>query len=152
METTAIQLLHEYGALQERLCDALFDRYPIEDVNLLLDLPKRGILSVGDDLWEFQRHGVGVCFTNIPAKEIVDAHVAPATQPGGIDSWRLVQYLESRGIGTLHHETMQYDATSTESLDAMLEQLCRMGLLIVANQKRRIYSLLHRVSDAMPLA
>ncbi|MBS1910959.1 MAG: hypothetical protein JST22_03140 [Bacteroidetes bacterium] len=137
----SMQLLHEYAALQERLCDALFDRYPIEDTNLLLDLPKQGIMAVGDDVWEFQRHGLGVCFTNPSTNEVVDAHVDLADHRGGIDAWRLIQYTESKGIEALTHEGTEFDATQLSSLETMLEQLSHMGVLVVAKQKPRLYSL-----------
>lgn len=137
----AIQLLREYAALQERLCDALFDQYPVDDANLLTDLPAQGTLPVGDDFWEFQRHGSGVCFTQPSTGQTVDAHADPVAQTKGIDAWRLVQYLESKGIEELVEDGVDFDATSERSLQEMLEKLHRKGSLVLANQQRRIYSI-----------
>jgi hypothetical protein len=136
-------MLRDYAALQERLCEALFDRYPVDDATLLTDLPKRGSLPLGDELWEFERHGTGVCFTRVPTNEIVDVHADPVAHPGGIDAWRLVQYLESKGIETVNYGATKFDATKEKSLDEMLQRLCSGGVLVVADPKRRIYSV-HR--------
>lgn len=137
----AKQLLREYAILQERLCDALFEQYPVDDVNLLTDLPKRGQLPLGDELWEFERHGSGVCFTHVSTKAIADAHTSPVACPAGIDAWRLIQYLESKGIKKLTHGSTEFAVTSEKLLERMLEQLSREGLLDVADPKRRMYSL-----------
>lgn len=137
----AKQMLREYAAVQERLCGALFDQYPIDDAGLLTDLPKHGTLPVEDDLWEFQRHGTGVCFSRVSSEEVVDAHAEPVAYPAGIDAWRLVQNLESKGIEVLKHGPAEFDATKEKSLEEMLQCLCSEGVLVVADQKRRIYSL-----------
>ena len=136
----AMQLLREYAILQERQCEALFEQYPVDDVHLLTDLPKQGQLALGDELWEFQRHGSGVCFTHVSTNAIVDAHACPVAHPAGIDAWRLIQYAESKSIETLTHGSTEFAVTSEKPLERMLEQLSREGLLDVADPKRRIYS------------
>jgi hypothetical protein len=140
---SADPMLRDYVSLQKRLCEALFGRYPIEDVMLLTDLPKWGSLHVGDELWEFKRHGTGVCFIRVPTNEVVDAHTGPVAHPDWVDAWRLVQYLESKGIETVNYGAKNFDATKEESLDEMLQRLCNDGVLVVADPKRRIYSV-HR--------
>lgn len=135
-------MLCEYAWLQERLCGALFDKYPIDDVNLLTDLPKHGTLQVGNGLWEFQRHGTGVCFTHVPGNEIVDVHAKPVAYPAGIDAWRLIQNLRSKGIETLRDGEAEFDATNEKSLEEMLQQFCREGLLDVSDQNCGLYVLL----------
>jgi hypothetical protein len=137
----AKQLLREYANLQERLCGALFEQYPVDDIHLLTDLPKRGQLPLGDELWEFERHGSGVRFTHVLTKAIVDAHTSPVAYPAGVDAWRLIEHLESKGIETLTHGSTEFAVTSKRPLERMIEQLSREGLLEVADAKRRIYSL-----------
>lgn len=137
----AKQLLHEYAALQERLCEALFEQYPVDDANLLTDLPQQGQLPLDDALWEFLRHGSGVCFTHVSTHEVVDVPTYPVACPRGIDGWRLCQHLESRNIEILNHGPTEFDARNEKALERMLHQLSHEGVLDVIDLKRRIYSL-----------
>lgn len=141
MRAQAETVLRDYVALQERLCKALFDRFPVKDTALLTDLPRRGLLPLGDTLWEFNRHGTGICFSCVSASEIVDAHAEPVAHPRGIDAWRLIHYLESRGIEALTHGGAEFDATREKSVEEMLRQLFGEDLLTVSDFDRRIYSL-----------
>lgn len=140
-EARAVPILRNYVALQERLCGALFHEYPVADRVLLTDLPRRGLLRVDSDEWEFVRHGAGVRFFCRLSKETVDVHVEPVACPGGVDAWRLILYLESRGIRTVECNGERFNATSEPSLEEMLKVLCREGLLVVSDPRRHVYSL-----------
>ena len=138
---SAKQLVTEYAVLQGRLCEELFNQHPVDDANYLTDLPKHGSLPLGNDLWEFKQHGSGVCFSHISSHEIVDAHIKPVSYPEGIDAWRLVLYLESKGVKALNHGRTEFDATNQRAVEQMLEVFCSEGLIQVTDRKHRIYTL-----------
>jgi hypothetical protein len=98
-------------------------------------LPQHGGgLSAGDDLWEFEKHGKGVRFNRVLTGEIVDVPTALVTCPKGLDSWRLVEHLDSKMDISLQYGGVEFDGSSQVSLERLLQQLCRDGILSVAVQ------------------
>ena len=138
---TAENILREYARRQARLCNALFERHPVEDVTRLSDLPRQGVLALDDDDWEFSQHGIGVCFTSVADGEVVNARAWVFAYPAGFDACRLKQHLESKNIGRIAHGEMTYNATMKSSLGKMLECLRREGLLVLVDAKAQIYML-----------
>lgn len=137
----AQSLIQNYAAQQKRLCEALFDQHPFNDITTLVEVPKRGSLAVGDQLWEFQRHGSGICFTRVPTNEIVDVHTALVTYPGGVDGWRFLLHPESMGIDAVKHGSVKFDATDQKSLHEMLRQLSHEGFIVAVDPGRDLYVL-----------
>jgi hypothetical protein len=134
-------ILRDYADLQARLCNALFERHPVEDVTKLRDLPRRGAFVLEDDEWEFSQRGIGVCFTRVAAEEIINARAWVFAYPAGFDACRLVEYFESKHITAITHGETRYDATRERSLARMLTQLCREGLLMLVDKTSHIYML-----------
>jgi hypothetical protein len=85
--------------LQEELVRALMNQYPAgKDLDWLLDFPKKGVIRINTDDWEFTRHGCGMRFIRKTTEPhyIVDMHRV-IREPRCIDGWRLLQFLESCG-------------------------------------------------------
>jgi hypothetical protein len=124
MTTTAIGVsaVRTLIALQSQLVGALRLAYPAaRDLKFLLDFPKTGEVTVEGETWRFDLHGAGVAFTS-PAGVVVDVHRGLG-QPGVVDAWRLLRFLEtsgSVGLGTLE-ET---------AVDAELRALAQQGQLV----------------------
>ncbi|MDB9315945.1 hypothetical protein PN462_22725 [Spirulina sp. CS-785/01] len=92
-------LCKEFVNLQVQLLERFGEQ--VSDVNPqwpLLDCPKNGEIIACGEVWTFQRHGTGICFTGKTSGRIIDAHDEVFTHPQKIDSWRFSQYLESLGL------------------------------------------------------
>ena len=48
-----------------------------------------------DETWSVAVHGVGVRFTNMKTKEVVDMHVGILDHADAFDTWRIEEYAES---------------------------------------------------------
>jgi hypothetical protein len=98
MTTIAIEIsaVRALIALQRQLVGALRLAYPgARDLKFLLEFPKTGEVTVGGEMWRFDRHGAGVAFTSL-AGVVVDVHRC-VEQPDVVDAWRLCRYLETSG-------------------------------------------------------
>lgn len=137
----AVDQIREYAAIQRRLCGALFATFAVRDMHFLTDLPKHGVLRVGDELWEFRRHGTGVSFTQAGSKIVVDAHAGMVAYAGGVDACRLVQYFESLGVKTLVHGHARFCTAEENSVNNLLRVLCDDGVLVTPVSSDKIYCL-----------
>lgn len=135
----AIDVVREYAAKQAALCRALLQQHSIRDTVRLLDLPRHGNVGLDETFWEFQRHGVGVCFSRVPSGEIVDVPTGVADAPDAFDAWRLIEYLESRGIDELRHRGQAYRVTEGQALKLLLRRLAKDGVLTPIDNSHKLY-------------
>lgn len=85
--------------IQCRLVLAFSSLYPsVKNMEWLLDFPKSGYVFVDGEQWRFVRHGAGLRFERIACEPhwVIDIHKC-FNEPKIIDSWRLLQFLESCG-------------------------------------------------------
>jgi len=127
--------LKEFTLVQEKLCAALFKKYGLPD-KYLTNIPPTGLIKLDSEVWEFKKHGVGVYFERLSDRLVVDVHRHIGSCPACVDPWRLVQYLESKNIGRLNVGSRVFDAGDEGALDALLEELLRIGMAARHNETK----------------
>lgn len=130
--------LKEFTSIQEKLCAALSHKYGLAD-KYLTNIPPSGLLKLDSEVWDFRKHGLGVCFERLSDQLVVDVHRHITSCPACIDPWRLVQYLESKNIRRLSVGSRVFDAEDEGALDALLEELLRVGRATRHNEARAFF-------------
>jgi hypothetical protein len=119
-------VLNRLCQAQAQLMAAFISRYPeISFTQEVLNLPCHGQIDIDGTTWTFQRHGAGLRFTSASDGRVVDMHQS-LPRSDVIDAWRLLQYLESQGVGELEFAAVE------EALNAIAE---RLGLKAIGYQK-----------------
>jgi hypothetical protein len=118
--------LKEFTLVQQKLCAALFQKHGLAD-KYLTNIPPSGLVKLDSEVWDFKKHGVGVCFERLSDRLVIDVHRYIESCPACVDPWRLVQYLESKNIRQLNVGSRVFDAEDEEALNALLEELSRAG-------------------------
>jgi hypothetical protein len=127
----AQKALKEYSVAQERLCAALFEKYGVPGDRLLANIPPGGLLSLDGEAWQFRKHGLGVLFEQLSNHLILDVHRHIQVCPTCFDTWRLVQYFESKNILSLNVGSKVFSTQDERSLAEMLGELVRTGALVL---------------------
>jgi hypothetical protein len=122
----AVELLLQFASLQGHLVRKFLELYDPKDRERFRDVPN-GALSLNDESWTHQRHGSGVAFVNSNNVQ-VNAHVAMADHPEGIDGGRLFEYLESLGCPFVVFSGREYSVTK-DDMDRMVDDMVQSGLL-----------------------
>jgi hypothetical protein len=119
-------VLSQFCKTQAQLMTALTSLYPqMRFTQQVLNLPRQGQVDIDGATWTFQRHGAGLRFTSALDGRVVDMH-ENLPRSDVIDAWRLLQYLESQGVGDLEFEAVE------EALSAAAK---RLKLRTVGEQK-----------------
>nr|WP_024967753.1 hypothetical protein [Pantoea sp. IMH] len=91
-----IEVIH-FIELQITLMKSFFIHYPlVKDFKWLLDFPSKGVILVGNESWDFKKHGKGIRFfkNNSSAAVVVDI-IDNVNNAKIIDVWRLSQYFSN---------------------------------------------------------
>jgi len=91
-----IEVIH-FIELQITLMRSFFIHYPlVKDFKWLLDFPSKGVILVGNESWDFKKHGKGIRFfkNNSSAGVVVDI-IDNVNNAKIIDAWRLSQYFSN---------------------------------------------------------
>ena len=91
-----IEVIH-FIELQITLMRSFFIHYPlVKDFKWLLDFPSKGVIWVGNESWDFKKHGKGIRFfkNNSSAGVVVDI-IDNVNNAKIIDVWRLSQYFSN---------------------------------------------------------
>ncbi|EZI31189.1 hypothetical protein ABEH22_09860 [Pantoea agglomerans] len=91
-----IEVIH-FIELQITLMRSFFIHYPlVKDFKWLLDFPSKGVILVGNESWDFKKHGKGIRFfkNNSSAGVVVDI-IDNVNNAKIIDVWRLSQYFSN---------------------------------------------------------
>jgi len=91
----------------------------------VLNLPGQGQVDIDGVIWTFQRHGAGLRFTSASDGRVVDMH-QNLPRSDVIGAWRLLQYLESQGVGELEFAAVE---------EALIAAAKRLGLKAIGDQK-----------------
>jgi hypothetical protein len=129
MSMNAIEHLRHYTAIQKKLVTVFLAQYPLSEDPFLSTVPKGGALAIDDEFWEFQKHGVGIAFTEATSKQIIDVHIGIRDFPQGIDGSRIAEYFQSLGIEKVNHFGILYDVTSERKIKKLVTRLILDGLL-----------------------
>ncbi|AUX45526.1 uncharacterized protein SOCE26_070200 [Sorangium cellulosum] len=122
----ALQILNQFASLQGHLVRKFLHLYDPKDRERFRDVPN-GTLSVNGRTWSHQRHGAGVTFTDSNNTR-VNAHVGMTEHPEGIDSGRILEYLESLDITTVSFDNRDYSAT-IHDINNLINDMTQRGLL-----------------------
>jgi len=114
-----IRDLHHFLSLKRRLCEALMEQYECDLTDeSLLSWPKKGGVSLETVNWTFTKHGSGYCFSS-PQGIVIDCPSGLPRSIDTIDSWSILQYLESRSeSGNLSNQ---------DEVDSWLHELNSVG-------------------------
>lgn len=91
-----IEVIH-FIELQITLMRSFIIHYPlVKDFKWLLDFPSKGVILVGNESWDFKKHGKGIRFfkNNSSAGVVVDM-IDNVNNAKIIDVWRLSQYFSN---------------------------------------------------------
>ncbi|KQV55698.1 hypothetical protein ASC70_05925 [Caulobacter sp. Root343] len=100
-------VLTQFCRTQAQLMAAFTSLYPgISFTQVVLDIPRQGRVDTDGAAWTFQRHGAGLRFTSAVDGRVVDMH-QNLPRSDVIDTWRLLQYLESQGADELEFATVE---------------------------------------------
>ncbi|AOE41775.1 hypothetical protein A7P61_11905 [Pantoea agglomerans pv. betae] len=91
-----IEVIH-FIELQITLMRSFIIHYPlVKDFKWLLDFPSKGVIWVGNESWDFKKHGKGIRFfkNNSSAGVVVDM-IDNVNNAKIIDVWRLSQYFSN---------------------------------------------------------
>ncbi|MGC1008254.1 DUF6896 domain-containing protein [Pantoea agglomerans] len=91
-----IEVIH-FIELQITLMRSFIIHYPlVKDFKWLLDFPSKGVIWVGNESWDFKKHGKGIRFfkNNSSAVVVVDM-IDNVNNAKIIDVWRLSQYFSN---------------------------------------------------------
>jgi hypothetical protein len=126
MEQDALTLLNGLISKQKLLLEAFHTCFPEAD-DLLLSVPRSGVITCDNVLWEFQKHGSGIIFREVlTGIEIdVDSHVEIQD---AVDGWRLSTYFQSLNLDFVNHFNRTYD-TDDEGVRELLSDLILAGIL-----------------------
>lgn len=148
----AVQIISEFVELQNNLNLAFRQIYPNVTKSFSANCPRQGLLSLREEKWTFDKHGVGVFFQSEKSYIIVDIHSGFVDYPQAFDAWRLVQYFESKGIERICYLTYVYDLTNKENnediVGDLLDHLWEDNIIKVVLPKLNLYGLKNTSTDS----
>ncbi len=148
----AVQIISEFVKLQNNLNLAFRQIYPNVTKSFSANCPRQGLLSLQEEKWTFDKHGVGVYFQSEKSYIVVDIHSGFVDYPQAFDAWRLVQYFESKGIEQIYYLTDVYDLTNKENnediVSDLLDNLWEDNIVQVVLPKLNLYGLKNTSTDA----
>ncbi|AFY57985.1 hypothetical protein Riv7116_5616 [Rivularia sp. PCC 7116] len=148
----AVQIISEFVKLQNNLNCTFRQIYPNVIKSFSANCPRQGLLSLQEEKWTFDKHGVGVYFQSEKSYTVVDIHAGFVDYPQAFDAWRLVQYFESKGIEQIYYLTDVFDLTNKENnediVDDLLEHLLEDNIVEVVQSKLKLYGLKNTSTDA----
>lgn len=120
----AQELIHEFILLKNKLIEKFSQSCCyIKDIQYLSDCPREGFIEIDGKKWHFQRHGIGICFTEEKSGKVIDIHEGIFKNKRQLNSWALVQYFESIGVKYINFKNNIFDADNENSLDNLIKAL-----------------------------
>jgi hypothetical protein len=80
----------------------------------LLEIPKKGAVSVEGKTWGFQKHGTGLRFVRNADSVVVDVSNF-VTDASVFDAWRVFQYLESVNVSAASEGEIELELVRLEA-------------------------------------
>lgn len=137
-----VAILLEFVKLQSDIILAFRQSFPqITDWEYLLDSPRSGYIWAQGEEWNFQRHGVGICFTGQKSYKIVDVHGGMLKYSQAFDAWRLCQYFDSIGIEKISYLPNTFDVSDEDGVENLFNCLLQDSLIAIACEERKLYML-----------
>lgn len=148
----AVQIISEFVELQNNLNLEFRQIYPNVTKSFSANCPRQGLLSLQEEKWTFDKHGVGVYFQSEKSYTIVDIHAGFVDYPQAFDAWRLVQYFESKGIEQIYYINDVFDLTNKvnneDIVDDLLEYLLEDNIVEIVQNKLKLYGLKNTSTDS----
>lgn len=137
-----VSVLKEFAETQEKLiCEFQKQYHSLSNDSGLLKHPKTGLLSILEEEWKFQKHGVGIVFEEITSGKIIDAHNGINSSKKAFDSWRLSEYFESIECSKIFWESDTYIADDDDDIDRLLKLLKQVNIVKLVSDRYSLYEL-----------
>ncbi len=134
-------IIREYCRLQGSLVAAFLAETNPRDERYFLDVGRRGAVSVDGRKWDWHRHGGGVAFVDAATGETVDPHVGMVESPEAFDAWRLVTYLQSKGIAEVSYGSSSAAVADELEVERLIEIATASGVLTPSDDAPPLYTL-----------
>lgn len=109
---TIKDFISQFITLQNQLINKFREGFPeIKDLEYLLDCPRNGYIETLGEKWYVQRHGAGICFKGEQSGKVIDVHKGIFSYENHVNSWGLLQYLESIGIDKINYQNQVLDVS-----------------------------------------
>ncbi len=120
----AEELINKFIVLKNKLIEKFSKSFSyIKDIEYLSDCPRQGFIEIEGKKWYFQRHGIGICFTEEKSGKVIDIHEGIFNNKKQLNSWALIQYFESINVRYINFQSKIFDADNEDSLDNLIEGL-----------------------------
>ncbi len=97
-----------------------------KDWVLLTDIPKGGSFEFNNQMWKYNKHGTGICFTY--KNYYVDMNRNMEDNPTTFDVYRIVDYLEHLGKDKIKSED-KLIGFDYKNVSEMFNQIETLGLI-----------------------
>lgn len=114
-------LIDEFILIQNELIETFKQSFPdIKDIQYLSDCPREGEIKIGGEKWHFQRHGIGICFTEKKSGKVVDIHTGIFNNKIVLDSWGLIQYFESLNLTNIEYKNKIFNLENENDIKKII--------------------------------
>ena len=104
------ELINEFIILRSKVQDKFCQSFAsIRDYDYLSDCPRQGIIEIEGQKWHFQRHGIGISFTEENSGKVIDILEDIFNRKQQLNSWELLQYFESTGVKYIRFDNNIFD-------------------------------------------
>ncbi len=122
----APQLINEFILLRNNLQQKFLQSFShIQDLQYLSDCPRQGAIEIERQKWYFQRHGIGISFTEEKSGKTIDIHQGICSQQDKLDYWELVQYFDSIDVKYIEFNNDIFDVNNEENIAILIEALSK---------------------------
>jgi len=115
-------LINEFIILRSKVQDKFCQSFAnIKDYDYLSDCPRQGIIEIEEQKWHFQRHGIGICFTEENSRKVIDIREDIFSHQQQLNSWELLQYFESTGVKYIRVDNNIFDINNEDNLNNLIK-------------------------------
>lgn len=137
-----VELITNFVNIQAQLIAIFLDLYTyISSCTSLFESPSSGSFFGLNEEWHFQRHGIGVCFTNAKSEVIIDAHRGMLTFPRAFDPWRLSEYFESINLENISYLSKIYNLSDDTDIEELLNIFEEKNIVTIVDRQPNLYML-----------
>ena len=137
-----LALIKIYINKQVTVCSHFLQSYKDKiSGEITFDSPKKGLIEVKGEIWDFQKHGCGYRFISHDTKECLEAHRGMLTDPAGFDAWRLSWYFESINLKFIDSPRGKINTEDEDAIRNTLNEMCDLGILERSKNHNLLYKL-----------
>jgi hypothetical protein len=119
--------INNFLALQHLLLREIASLHPSGlHSDFLLEMPKKGAVSIEGETWGFQKHGTGLRFSRNADGVVIDVSNF-VNHASVFDAWRVFQYLESVNVSAASEGEIELELLRLEALGDLVRDLNYRG-------------------------